>query len=85
MDIKLSQDLSVIITDRLGAKVHEQKFDIKDFRKDEWHEFDYKGRSFELQTYDNGENLHVAMYNYGDTEHPSDSIANTSIKDSYEA
>lgn len=83
MNITLNQDLSIVITDRLGNKIHEQQFEIKDFRSDEWHEFDHQGRSYELNTLDNGESLIIHMYNYGDTLDPNSIIADAAIEDNY--
>ena len=67
MEIKLQPDLTITVTDRLGNKAYEKKAELKEFRSDDWDKFDYMGKSFEINTFDNGECLIVHLYPYGDT------------------
>jgi len=67
MEIKLRENLEVIVLDNEGCIAHRFTPQLADFRADEWHEFEHKGKEYELNTLDNGDSLIVHLYPYGET------------------
>ena len=79
MKIAINEKLTVTVTNDDGV-VWNEDIKLTDFQMDQWHEFEYGDKEYEVNTFINAEQEFIVhLFPYGDTETPNSAISTNSI------
>lgn len=74
MRITINSKLLVQVFTQDDKVAYQKQLSKGDFDRDEWDEFEFEGKEYEVNNFENGESYIVHLYPYGHTENTNNLI-----------